>query len=61
MVFSLNMVDYSISSLLLSTWHNLPDTQGYLRLLLNHLDQLRTSKSFGVGGPEDFSDIPEFI
>ena len=58
MMFSLNLVDYPMFSLLLSTWNDLghlPDTQGNKGIYLDYVGPLRTSKSYRVvvvgGGP----------
>ena len=49
-MFYLNLVDYPMFSLLLSTWNDLghlPDTKGNY---LDHVGTLRHSKSYGWGG-----------
>ena len=53
-MFHLNLVDYPMFSLLLSTWNDLrhlPDTQGYYKVIyLDYVGRLRPSKSYWRGG-----------
>ena len=54
-MFSLNLVDYPMFSLLLATWNyydlgHAPDTQGTKGMYLDYVGTLRPSKSYGWWG-----------